>query len=178
TNAMASAAAEWRNQFRGEPRVKRDDEVTDADVAANHLILWGDPQSNKVMARITDKLPIVWDAKTVRLGQQSFDSTHHLAVMIYPNPMSTKRYVVLNSGFTFAHPRSTSNADQTPKLPDYAVVDIDGPPAIGVAGEVVEAGFFDEQWKLSSMGKWAQAWQSPDRINRNEARGPLLAKAK
>jgi len=153
TNAMASAAAEWRNQFRGEPRVKRDDEVTDADAAANHLILWGDPQSNKVMARITDKLPIVWDAKTVRLGQQSFDSTHHLAVMIYPNPMNTKRYVVLNSGFTFAHPRSTSNADQAPKLPDYAAVDIDGPPAIGVAGEVVEAGFFDEQWRLPVQPK-------------------------
>src|SRR5205814_9584969 len=104
----------------------------------------------------------VWDATTVRLGQQSFDSTHHLAVMIYPNPMSTKRYVVLNSGFTFAHPRSTSNADQTPKLPDYAVVDIDGPPAIGVAGEVVEAGVVEEQWRLPDASKSAtpriRAW--------------------
>jgi hypothetical protein len=63
--------------------------------------------------------------------------------------------VVLNSGFTFANPRSTSNADQTPKLPDYAVVDIDGPPAVGVNGEAVEAGFFDEQWGLP-MGRDAQ----------------------
>ena len=84
-----------------------------------------------------------------RVGKKSFASNAHLPALIYPNPLNPTRYVVLNSGFTFAHPRSSSNADQTPKLPDYAVVDIDGMPAVGVAGEVVEAGFFDEQWKLS-----------------------------
>ena len=41
TNEMAKAVAEWRNQFRGEPQVKRDDEVTDADAAANNLIPLG-----------------------------------------------------------------------------------------------------------------------------------------
>jgi hypothetical protein len=153
TNEMAKAVAEWRNQFRGKSQVKRDDEVTDADAAANNLILWGDPHSNKLIGRIADKLPIVWDAKTMRVGKMSFDSNHHLPVLIYPNPLHPKRYVVLNSGFTFAHPRSTSNADQTPKLPDYAVVDIDGPPAVGVNGEAIEAGFFDEQWRLPIESK-------------------------
>ena len=38
---MAKAVAEWRNQLRGEPQVKRDDEVTDADAAANNLIPLG-----------------------------------------------------------------------------------------------------------------------------------------
>ena len=151
TNEMAKAVDEWRYQFRGEPQVKRDVEVTDADAAANNLILWGDPHSNKLIGRIADKLPIVWDAKAVRIGKKGFDSTHHLPVLIYPNPLCPKRYVVLNSGFTFAHPRSTSNADQTPKLPDYAVVDIDGPPAVGVNGEAIEAGFFDEQWRVPSV---------------------------
>ena len=138
---------------RGEPQVKRDDEVTDADAAANNLILWGDPHSNKLIGRNADRLPIVWDPETVRIGKKSFDSTHHLPVLIYPNLAHPNQYVVLNSGFTFAHPRSTSNADQTPKLPDYAVVDIDGPPAVGVNGEVTEAGFFDEQWKLPLESK-------------------------
>jgi len=36
---------------RGEPQVKRDDEVTDADAAANNLILWGDPHSNNLILR-------------------------------------------------------------------------------------------------------------------------------
>src|SRR2546425_11483804 len=80
-------------------------------VAANNLVLWGDPHSNKLIRSIADKLPFVWEAKTVRIGKKSFDSTHHLPVLIYPNPLHPKQYVVLNSGFTFAHPRSTSNAD-------------------------------------------------------------------
>jgi hypothetical protein len=50
--------------------------------------------------------------------------------------------VVLNSGFTFRG--FGSNADQTPKLPDYAILDIGKtePFRDGIAS----AGFFDEQW--------------------------------
>jgi len=102
---------------------------------------------------MTDKLPIPWDAEAVRVGKKSFASNDHLPALIYPNPLNPTRYVVLNSGFTFAHPRLSSNADQTPKLPDYAVVDIDGSPSVGVAGEIVEAGFFDEQWRLPDAYK-------------------------
>jgi hypothetical protein len=149
TNEMAKAITEWRDQFRGDAPVRRDDEVTDADIAANNLVLWGDPRSNKLLARITGRLPVHWDSREVRVGQEHFDSTHHALVLVYPNPLNPLRYVVLNSGFTFVHPRSTSNADQTPKLPDYAVVDIDGSPTVGVNGKVVAAGFFDEAWRLS-----------------------------
>jgi hypothetical protein len=101
-----------------------------------------------MLARMADQLPIAWDATEVRAGKGRYDSRHHVPVFIFPNPLNPSRYLVLNSGFTFAHPRSTSNADQTPKLPDYAIVDIDGPPSVGVAGEVVDAGFFDERWQL------------------------------
>jgi hypothetical protein len=144
---------EWRNQFRGEARVVRDDQVSESEIGSASLVLWGDPGSNRLLARIADKLPILWDARTVRVGKRSFDSRHHLPVFIYPNPLNPARYVVVNSGFTFAHPRSSSNADQTPKLPDYAVVDVEGPPAVGANGEVVEAGFFDEQWRLPESVK-------------------------
>jgi hypothetical protein len=152
-SGFEKAVIEWRNQFRGDARVTADSDITDGDIAANNLILWGDPQSNKLLARIVGKLPVSWDAKVLRVGKKSFASTNHLPVLIYPNPLNPTRYVVLNSGFTFAHPRSTSNADQTPKLPDYAVVDIDGPTSVGVAGEVVDAGFFDEQWRLADSAK-------------------------
>ena len=55
--------------------------------------------------------------------------------------LNPKRYVVVNSGFTFAAAGSGSNAQQTPKLPDYAVFEAAG-------NSVVFAGFFDEHWKL------------------------------
>jgi hypothetical protein len=142
------AAAHWRSQFRGDARVKDDADVTDADIAAHNLVLWGDPGSNQVLARVIDKLPVRWDAKEVRVGQQSFPAAHHVPVLIYPNPLNPRRYVVLNSGFTFREYDYLNNARQVPKLPDYAVLDVRTPPSPRAPGAVVAAGFFDEQWKL------------------------------
>jgi hypothetical protein len=56
--------------------------------------------------------------------------------------------VVLNSGFTFRETDYKSNAMQTPKLPDYAVVDTTTPPNGRFAGKIVLAGFFDEHWNF------------------------------
>ena len=44
-------------------------------------------------------------------------------MLVYPNPLNPKKYVVLNSGFTFREFDNLNNARQIPKLPDYAVVD-------------------------------------------------------
>jgi hypothetical protein len=145
---LSKAIAEWRAQFRGDVRVKDDSEVTEADIASSHLILWGDPGSNRLLDKIVEKLPLKWDRAGIQLGIQKYSSTNHLPVLIYPNPLNPKRYVVLNSGFTFSKPRSSSNADQTPKLPDYAIVNIHGPKSVGVDGAVVKAGFFNESWQL------------------------------
>jgi hypothetical protein len=55
--------------------------------------------------------------------------------------------VVLNSGFTFSEFGNASNARQTPKLPDYAAIDIGTPRAGRGADRVVEAGLFGERWE-------------------------------
>src|SRR5207237_3754252 len=122
--------------------------VTDNDIAAHNLVLWGDPASNKVLAKIADKLPIRWDGQSIHAGTRSFPSTHHVPVFIYPNPLNPKRYVVLNSGFTFREYDYLNNARQVPKLPDYAVIDITTPPNARYPGKVVRAGFFGEKWEL------------------------------
>ncbi len=86
--------------------------------------MWGDPASNAVLAKIADKLPIRWDKDGVRLGDKTYEAGHHVPVLIYPNPLNPKRYIVLNSGFTFREYDYLNNARQVPKLPDFAVVDI------------------------------------------------------
>src|SRR5262249_32313272 len=93
-NGMGHAEAPWRRQFRGAARVKDDVAITDADIAANKLVLWGDPSSNQVVVKVADKLPIRWDAENVRVGDKTFSAGHHLPVLIYPNPLNPKRYVV------------------------------------------------------------------------------------
>ena len=140
-----AALREWRLQFRGEPRVKKDTEITAEDIANNNLILWGDPGCNRLLARIADRLPIQWDSRHIRLGPNTWSSATNAPVFIYPNPLNPQRYVVVNSGFTFADEAPTSNALQIPKLPDYALLDMTAQDA------VTAAGFFDEQWQYSPL---------------------------
>ncbi len=138
---LAKTTNEWRAQFRGDARVKDDSQVSDADIAAHHLVLFGDPQSNKLLARIVDKLPIHWSAQTVKVGDKTFPAATHAPAFIFPNPLNPRRYVVVNSGFTFAAAGNASNAQQTPKLPDYAVFEMAG-------NTVALADFFNEQWQV------------------------------
>jgi hypothetical protein len=148
---LKHAMEEWHLQFRGEARVKDDSAITKEDMASNNLILWGDPKSNKLLAKLVGKLPIRWDAAGVKVGTNIYSAEDHAPVLIYPNPLNPKRYVVLNTGFTFSEVGRPSNALQIPKLPDYAVVDMNVPLAKRIPEGVVVAGFFDEQWRLPSQ---------------------------
>lgn len=135
---MKHAVTHWRNQFRGDAPVKADTEITEDDIKNSNLILWGDPKSNAVLAKIADKLPL-----------KEFGDTM-ATICIYPNPLNPKKYVVLNSGFTYREYDYLNNARQVPKLPDYAVVDVTTPPNSRWPGKIVRAGFFDESWKLQA----------------------------
>jgi hypothetical protein len=145
---MAHAIKHWRQQFRGDARLRDDAAVTEADVATHHLVLWGDPSSNKLLAQVADKLPIRWDAQNVGVGAKLYAAATHVPVLIYPNPLNPKRYVVINSGFTFREYDYLNNARQVPKLPDFAVIDITVPPSSRSPGGIVNAGFFGERWEL------------------------------
>jgi hypothetical protein len=149
---MNHAITHWRTMFRGEARIKDDTSITDADIASSNLILWGDPSSNAVLAKILAKLPITWNAQTVKVGEQSFAASSHAPVMIYPNPLNPNRYIVINSGFTFREAHYLTNSQQTPKLPDWAVIDLSTPPGPRTAGRVAAAGFFGERWELITAG--------------------------
>ncbi|MFN3325473.1 MAG: prolyl oligopeptidase family serine peptidase [Bryobacteraceae bacterium] len=142
------AIREWRRQFRGDAIVKDDAQIDDAEIARSNLVLWGDPSSNKVLARIADKLPIRWTRDAVIVGDQRYPAANHALILIYPNPLNPNKYVVLNSGFTFREFDNLNNARQIPKLPDFAVVDLTTPPDEMWPGKIAHAGFFGEQWEL------------------------------
>jgi hypothetical protein len=146
------AIREWRRQFRGEPQVRQDRLLTDEEIAGNNIVLWGDPQSNQVLARIIEKapgkLPISWTKEAIVVGKQSFPADRHALIAVYPNPLNPRRYLVLNSGFTFREYDYLNNARQTPKLPDWAVVDVSTKPDARWPGKVVAADFFGERWEL------------------------------
>ena len=128
--------------------MKPDSEVSEEDIAASHLVLWGDPSSNGLMSKVLPELPIQWDEKSIVVGDQSYDAEHHALILVYPNPLNPDRYVVLNSSFTYRDYAYLNNARQVPMLPDWAIVNLKTPPGNVWPGEVVDADFFDEEWQL------------------------------
>src|SRR5207245_5836584 len=139
----------WRKQFRGELKTINDTDVDDAWLAKANLVLWGDPHSNKVLAKIIGKLPIQWDVKGVHVGRETYGAGHHVPALIYPNPLNPKKYVVLNSSFTFREYDYLNNARQIPRLPDWAVLDITQPPTAQRPAGIADAGFFGERWEVT-----------------------------
>ena len=142
------AIKQWRQQFRGDARLKNDDQLTDDDIAHHNLVLWGNPESNAILGRIADRLPIKWDDHEIRVGGRTFDARTHVLIMIYPNPLNPNRYIVLNSGFTYREFDYLNNARQVPKIPDWAVIDLSEKQGPERPGRFAAAGFFDEKWQL------------------------------
>lgn len=141
-------AGEWSKYLRGELPVKDDTEVTAEDLATKHLVLFGDPGSNSLIADVVGRLPLGWTRKTITWGGKEYDASSHVPVLIYPSPLAPERYVVLNSGHTFraADFRGT-NALLYPRLGDRAILKLTGAKDEPLKSEVVTAGLFDDQWK-------------------------------
>ena len=145
---MKDAISQWHRQFRGNVIVKNSSELSAVDRASN-LILWGDPKSNPLIAKIAGQLPIEWTEKGIRIKDKTWPANRFVPVLIYPNPMNLRRYIVINSGFTFSEFGHMSNSMQNAKLPDYAVLDMRVPIAERIPKGVAHAGFFGENWQLT-----------------------------
>jgi len=146
TSEVTRARENWRRHYRGDAPVVEDSALTEDQIANANLVLWGDPTSNRVLARILPRLPIQWSNETLTMNGRSYGATSHVPVLIFPNPVNPNRYVVVNSSFTFREYDYLNNARQTPKLPDWAVIDVSTPPNSRYPGKIAAGGFFNEQW--------------------------------
>jgi dienelactone hydrolase len=134
--------ADWAVWMRGDARVKKDTEVTPEDIENHNLILFGDPGSNLLIARILQELPITWGRDKLTVENEVFSPVDHVPTLVAPNPLNPHRYVVINSGHTFgAREFAGTNALLYPRLGDYAVFQTDGRNAT-----LKTTGFFDERW--------------------------------
>jgi pimeloyl-ACP methyl ester carboxylesterase len=142
-------AREWDKYLRGELPVKDDVDVTNDDIARKHLILFGDPASNSLIANVVDDLPLRWTRETITVNGKSYDTAEHVPVLIYPSPLNAERYVVLNSGHTFhAKEFLNTNALLYPRLGDYAVLKLAPTKDDPLATTVATMGLFDDFWQI------------------------------
>ena len=147
TSESEHARTHWRKHFRGDIQQKEDRDLTAQDIASCNLILFGDPTSNSFLKKIEEQLPVRWNQEEIIIGNQTVPRRGHVPVMIFPNPLNPDRYVVINSGFTFREYDYLNNARQTPKLPDWALIDIRRGATSQLPGKVKAAGFFNETWE-------------------------------
>jgi pimeloyl-ACP methyl ester carboxylesterase len=132
-------AAEWSEFLRGELPIKDDSAVTDEDVETKHLILFGDPGSNRLIARVVADLPMKWTKAHITLSGEH-DAATHVPTLIAASPLNRLKYVVLNSGHTFgSRDFLGTNAMLYPRLGDWAVLKIGEDSAVA-------SGYFDERW--------------------------------
>jgi pimeloyl-ACP methyl ester carboxylesterase len=150
-NALADAegkqelnrfAQMFARDFCGEARTKDDTAVTAEDIANDNLVLFGDPGSNQVLARLVGQLPITWTKDSIVVGGKAYGAADHVPVLIYPNPLNPRHYVVINAGLTASGFRGPAGYG------DYAVLQV-SPGADGkVTTVVADEGVFDETWQL------------------------------
>src|SRR5262249_23320585 len=140
---------EWHQFFRGDLPVKDGVDVNDEDINRFNLILFGDPASNSLIAQVIDRLPLKWNKDSIALNGKSYAAAEHVPALVYPSPLATHRYVVLNSGHTFhADDFRGTNALLYPRLGDYAVLKLKPTDKEPLGVEVTEAALFDEFWQF------------------------------
>ncbi|MGB0758731.1 MAG: prolyl oligopeptidase family serine peptidase [Rubripirellula sp.] len=142
------AKERWSRLMRGDVNVVLDTELTEAQIKNNHLICFGDYQSNQYLRSIAGSLPIQWTKDSLKVGRQNFESDKCVPAFCFPNPRNPERYVVINSGMTYREFSNVSNSRQIPMLPDWAVLGFESENDAIFAGEVIAQGFFDEKWSL------------------------------
>lgn len=145
---LRHATGQWRRHMRGDIRLLQVDQVSPRIQKEHHLILFGTPATNPLIARVIAESPIEWDARQVKIGPHALDSKLGVAVAVYPNPANPEKYVVINSGFTYREFAYLNNARQIPMLPDWALVDIAGGATTQLPGAIAAGGFFDESWQF------------------------------
>ena len=130
--------------YRGHIRVKDDKDVTAADFAKYHVVLFGDPGQQSLDRQAQRQAAAALDQGDGRAGRRRvFRRPIRVPALIYPNPLSPDHYVVINSGLTAAW-ADWAGDFPTPRYGDFAIFKVkdgsDDPDA-------AYAGLFDESWK-------------------------------
>ncbi len=151
---------EFARYMRGDVAVKNDTDVTEEDVKTKNLILFGDPGSNSWIRKALPDLPVKWDRESFMLGTQRYSANEHAPAFICANPLAGAgdHYLVINSGHTFHEKEFAAyNYLLFPRLGDWAVMRVGAgaekwePSGGTFPEEAVQAGFFDERWKVSQQ---------------------------
>ncbi len=147
----AEALARYHRGVAVRYPVKADVALTRDDIARRSLVLVGNPDSNAVVAAIAGRLPVQFDGAAIRVGSRRFEGEDVGVAFVHPNPENPDRYVLVVAGNTGWGTLLSTALPEV--LPDWIVWDRRIEPArneiVLGRGEVLGAGWFDSDWRVS-----------------------------
>lgn len=123
-----------------------DEGITDAMADGRTLVLIGTPRTNRVLARVADRLPVRFEGDEIVVGRRRFRGPDVGAVFTAPDPDHPARTLLVIAGTSA---RALLRSNSLPDLvPSYVVYDEALAPArgrilLGPRARVLAAGFFD-----------------------------------
>lgn len=141
--------SEFDKWMRAKVRVVNDADLSQDQIHSNHLILFGDPASNSAIANVLSQLPVKWSNDEITVAGKTYSTKDHGLSLIFPNPLSPRHYVVINSGHTF-HEKDFRNSNSWlfPRLGDIAVQKFTKQNDGSFSEETVWAENFNAGWLL------------------------------
>lgn len=148
---VARWSKDWDDFADGLPPAKLDTEVTAEDLAEANLVLFGTPQTNSVLARLADGLPVRIGDHRFEVAGKTYEGADVGLVVCYPNPLNPRRYVLVYSGELWGEKLSVNHKHDL--LPDFVVFTT---KSFGKddTNDALCAGFFGMNWQLSPATTW------------------------
>ena len=145
-----SMARDWEAFAKGRAIMYSQDEITDADIERSNLVLFGTPKSNKLLARIADRMPVKITDDEYIVGAHRYAQDGLGMMWIYPNPLNPERYVVVCHGVHYGRHLPVNHKYDL--LPDFIIYNDNRD--WDATNEFLCAGFFDKHWQLSEDLTW------------------------
>jgi predicted esterase len=115
----------------------KDANLTEDQIHNNNLLLFGATQSNAILKRYANKLPLAFEPGKIRLGNHTFTGERLAMFAVFPHPENPGRYIAVIGGVTPDAVTWGSHLSYQ-LLPDYVVFD---------RGRMLDWGFWDNSWK-------------------------------
>ncbi len=158
SNELCRAHAEqfvdnWKEWQKHPPRLFKDTEISEADIAKYSLILIGGPEANRVAARLAPRVPLRIRGDVITVGGQDYHAKNAGIQMLYPNPRNAERYLWITAGTTA---QGLALAAPNPyNLVEWDFIIDDGHiPAVGGVTmrerTRVVSGMFDQNWRFDA----------------------------
>jgi hypothetical protein len=98
--ALVLQQALRRREHNIQPAIKMDSEVTNNDLKTHHLLLIGRPDSNSLVARFQDILPVTFGSHSFEIRRMAYAHPASAVVMAADNPFNRRYSVVAIAGLS------------------------------------------------------------------------------